>query len=91
MTIAERPNSEKSKAEVRWRAMAACKGIDSDIFFSNFTKDADAARAICAKCPVKPDCLEYAIANKETEGIWGGTSEIQRKNIVRARNANRTL
>jgi WhiB family redox-sensing transcriptional regulator len=45
----------------------------------------DAARRICADCPVKAPCLEYALANRIDHGVWGGTSERERRRILRKR------
>jgi WhiB family redox-sensing transcriptional regulator len=45
----------------------------------------DAARRVCADCPVKTECLEYALANRIDHGVWGGTSERERRRILKAR------
>lgn len=70
-----------------WRKRAACRGIDVDIFYPDTEDDVDAveAKAICAECPVRQACLEHALANREREGIWGGTTERERRRIVRQR------
>ena len=51
------------------------------------TEEADAAEAksVCAVCPVRQACLEHALAHREREGIWGGTTERERRRIVRQR------
>lgn len=43
------------------------------------------AKAICATCAVKSECLEYAIGIREPHGIWGGLNEIERKNLLAQR------
>lgn len=70
-----------------WRNRAACIGADIDLFFAPRGDDryADQARAICASCEVKADCLEYALATGQRYGIWGGTTERQRRAMRRAR------
>jgi WhiB family redox-sensing transcriptional regulator len=70
-----------------WRKRAACTGIDSDIFYPNSEDEADAeeAKAVCAVCPVATACLEHALAFREKEGIWGGTTERERRRIHRQR------
>ncbi|MEI8050999.1 MAG: WhiB family transcriptional regulator [Actinomycetes bacterium] len=70
-----------------WRKRAACTGIDSDIFYpaSEDEVDAQEAKAICAVCPVSTACLEYALASREREGVWGGTTERERRRILRQR------
>ena len=57
-----------------WRNLAACRGLDPDLFFAERgdTLTVRNARAVCAGCPVAAECLEYAIANDETVGMWGG-------------------
>lgn len=73
--------------DLTWMRKAACKGLDPAIFYPEIggNEMADQAKAICAKCPVKTDCLEYALANYEHDGIWGGTSEKERRSLRRAR------
>ncbi len=70
-----------------WRKRSACTGIDSDIFYPASEDEADAqeAKAICAVCPVQPACLEHALSLREREGIWGGTTERERRRILRQR------
>ncbi|MDA8312001.1 MAG: WhiB family transcriptional regulator [Actinomycetota bacterium] len=69
-----------------WRKRAACRGIDVEIFFPE-TEDADveAAKAVCETCPVREACLEHALAHREREGVWGGTTERERRRILRQR------
>ncbi len=71
-------------------ADAACKGADLGLFFgpdSEFVtgrRDREAkAKAICARCPVRPDCLAYALDTREAYGIWGGLNEDERRAILR--------
>jgi WhiB family redox-sensing transcriptional regulator len=70
-----------------WRKRAACTGIDSDIFYPSSEDEADAqeAKAICVVCPVQTSCLEHALSLREREGIWGGTTERERRRILRQR------
>ena len=70
-----------------WRKRAACRGLDAEIFFPGTDDEADAAeaKAICAICPVRQACLEHALASREREGVWGGTTERERRRIVRQR------
>jgi WhiB family redox-sensing transcriptional regulator len=59
-----------------WRTLAACRGLDPELFFParGDSHTARNAQAVCATCPVAERCLEYAIEVGETEGIWGGLS-----------------
>ena len=64
----------KRPAVADWRTLAACRGLDPALFFAERgdTLTVRNARAVCATCPVAAECLEFAIANGETEGMWGG-------------------
>jgi WhiB family transcriptional regulator, redox-sensing transcriptional regulator len=70
-----------------WRKRAACRGIDVEVFYPATDEDVDAeqAKAVCAGCPVRQACLEYALAHREREGIWGGATERERRRILRQR------
>ena len=70
-----------------WRKQAACRGLDVEAFYPVTEDEADAAeaKAVCAVCPVRQACLEHALAHREREGIWGGTTERERRRIVRQR------
>jgi WhiB family redox-sensing transcriptional regulator len=50
----------------------------------------EVARRICATCPVKLPCLEYALASGIDHGVWGGASERERRRIARRRRLERT-
>ncbi|PRB01779.1 WhiB family transcriptional regulator [Microbacterium sp. MYb64] len=68
-----------------WKGQAACMQVDPDMFFP--TKgDHESARnavATCRTCPVVGDCLQYALEHRETQGVWGGLTPMQRKRIAR--------
>jgi WhiB family redox-sensing transcriptional regulator len=70
-----------------WRARAACSGYPNTLFFPSIDSPDEAtlnkAKAICAVCPVMEDCLEYALDTNQRAGIWGGTSEKERKSLRR--------
>lgn len=68
-----------------WRQRAACLGADPGIFHPANDEEADAAKAICAGCEVRQPCLEEALAAREPEGIWGGTTALERRRILRRR------
>src|SRR6185312_15641597 len=63
----------------RWRQQAACCGTDLDVFFPERGQTAEPARQVCARCPVRQACLEYALSNRITYGIWGGLTERERR------------
>jgi len=72
-----------------WRADAACSDIDPDLFFPvGVTGPAvghiAAAKAVCAGCSASRACLEFAITTNQEYGVWGGTSEEERRVLRRA-------
>lgn len=80
-----------------WRALAACGGMDSRIFFSDSYHSREqvrAAKAICYACPVLAVCRAWAIENGENWGVWGGMSQFElrrrrRRFTSRARTSTR--
>ncbi|WP_442973005.1 WhiB family transcriptional regulator [Rhodococcus sp. NBC_00294] len=71
-----------------WRQHAACSGADPAIFFpSNDAVDAEClpAKKFCSVCSVRAQCLEFAVAQRETFGIWGGMHPRQRRAFSRSR------
>lgn len=76
----------RSRGDLSWRAEAACRGLGPALFHpppGTTTAAATAeAKAVCAACPVRADCLDHALAHDET-GIWGGTTQRDRITIRR--------
>jgi WhiB family transcriptional regulator, redox-sensing transcriptional regulator len=77
-------------AEGDWRARAACRLADPELFFpiSNAGPSlhvARTAKAVCAACEVQPECLAFALRTNQNHGIWGGLTEDERKATVRRR------
>jgi WhiB family redox-sensing transcriptional regulator len=71
-----------------WRHKAACRDIDPEIFFpigatGPALAQIQAAQAICGTCTVQKECLEWAIETGQDAGIWGGTTEDERREIRR--------
>jgi WhiB family redox-sensing transcriptional regulator len=75
---------------------AACRGVPADLFYppgyprgrtpGNGHPDPWAeARKVCNRCPVRAACLEFALANREPFGMWGGRDETERRTILRQR------
>ena len=79
--------------DIGWQYDAACRGEDSELFFAPnyFEKKEEKdlreaqAKAICARCPVRIECLEYALRAREPHGIWGGLNEVERRAVMRDR------
>lgn len=68
-----------------WMADAACRGLNPAFFFPDTKAESQAAQAVCRGCPVRAQCLTYAIDNYEDEGVWGGTAEKYRRQVRQRR------
>ena len=76
-----------------WRLDAECRGEDPAMFFapSYFERRAEKlgresrAKAICSRCPVREECLEFALRVREPHGVWGGLNEQERRQLLRTR------
>jgi WhiB family redox-sensing transcriptional regulator len=69
-----------------WRLEASCRHVDPDLFFPTGTARSaadhiEAAKAVCRTCPVRVSCLDFALSSHQDAGIWGGTSEEERRAI----------
>jgi WhiB family redox-sensing transcriptional regulator len=73
----------KTVEEEAWIDSAACLGVDPELFFPRKGENNQLAEAksICARCVVRDDCLEYALVHREKFGVWGGTSERERRRL----------
>lgn len=69
---------------LEWMDDARCREIGGDIFMPDNIIQHRQAIAICNSCPVEQPCLDYALATPGVYGIWGGTSEKQRRRLRRA-------
>ena len=83
------PEHEKASKRMtnNWRQYARCLGADPEVFYppSESDEGSEAAKAICAVCPVREPCLEHAITAREKQGVWGGLDERERRRLVRQR------
>ena len=70
-----------------WAAEAACRDMGPAVFYVERNSDADSsgavaeAKAVCAGCPVRAECLAYALTSNEQHGVWGGTSVRERRKL----------
>jgi WhiB family redox-sensing transcriptional regulator len=76
-TTAHRPDAG-------WRESAACASADPDLFFpvsanGRSEQETERAKAICARCTVRRECLQFALATRQAYGVWGGMSEHERR------------
>jgi WhiB family redox-sensing transcriptional regulator len=77
-----------ANAEYGWRRHAVCRDTDPDLFFPVGTTgqalvQIDRAKEVCEQCAVRTDCLQYALETNQDSGIWGGTSEEERRKLRR--------
>ena len=72
-----------SVGDEAWQLDAACRNVDPDLFFPERGEPSDPAKAVCMGCPVIDACLAYAMRNHPLQGVWGGTSDKQRRRMVR--------
>lgn len=61
-----------------WQAAGLCRQVDPELFWPEQRGSADPARRVCSACPVRVECLTYAVVNDERQGVWGGMSETER-------------
>ncbi|HEY2814916.1 MAG TPA: WhiB family transcriptional regulator [Acidimicrobiales bacterium] len=69
-----------------WRDYAACRDTNPDLFFPVGTtgpaiEQIDQAKAVCRECPSQVPCLEFALTTNQDSGVWGGTSEEERRKL----------
>lgn len=69
----------------QWLNLAQCQYVDPELFFPHKGGQAQEAKRICGVCKVKNECREYSIARPGLDGVWGGLSEKERKQIRRER------
>jgi len=73
------------QVNLSWRQSAACRGVDPEIFYPASDEEAGAARSVCGQCDVREACLEFALVNRERDGVWGGATERERRRLLRQR------
>lgn len=74
-----------------WMLQGVCAQVgataDHDLWFPPLGYNGREAKKVCAGCPVRDECLEYALGGRETQGVWGGLSSRQRQTLARERTA----
>ncbi|MFF3503876.1 WhiB family transcriptional regulator [Streptomyces sp. NPDC003247] len=73
-----------STPDLTWQREALCAQTGADFFFPEPGSSVREAKRICTLCDMRPACLEYALANDERFGVWGGLSEKERLQLRRA-------
>lgn len=90
MNASEPCTTGRTEYRTEWRSLSACRDENPDMFFPaprSLTMFVQLARAkaICSGCPVTDECLRYALATRQDHGVWGGTSEEERRAMRRLR------
>ena len=90
MVVTQLPAQRAALEDERrdWWRSAACREMDPELFFPVGARgpgagEIDRAKAICAGCRVRRQCLQYALATHQMHGVWGGTTEEERQLRVR--------
>ncbi|MGZ6005420.1 MAG: WhiB family transcriptional regulator [Candidatus Saccharimonadales bacterium] len=73
-----------------WKGFGKCVVENTEIFFPELGSNGTEAKAICAECEVKAECLAYALADISIQGVWGGTSDKERKDIRKENNKSKS-
>ncbi len=89
--VAERPDLP---IDTSWRDVASCRDTDPDLFFPIGTtgqaiQQIGEAKSVCMGCAAQLDCLEFALRANQDSGVWGGTSEEERRQLRRTYLARR--
>jgi WhiB family transcriptional regulator, redox-sensing transcriptional regulator len=71
-----------------WRVHAACRGEEPELFFPVAStgpalEQIAEAKEVCARCPVREACLDFALSTGQGYGIWGGLTEDERRSLRR--------
>ncbi len=78
---------DEGRETERWRQAAACRNMDTDLFFPRGEtgvplEQTVTAKAVCGGCPVRLACLEFAMATRQEYGIFGGLTEQERRSFL---------
>ena len=87
------PRRPAPDAGTDWRAQAACRDADPELFFpvgklGPALVQIGQAKQVCARCPVRSACLEWALRTGQQAGVWGGTSEDERRALRQRRSSS---
>lgn len=77
-----------NKISTDFMKKAACKDLDTNFFFAEDAKSVRKAEQFCQGCPVKTECLQYAIVTNINYGVWGGVNAKKRRKLRRSINMN---
>jgi hypothetical protein len=90
MTITSTDTRRLTTPAANWRDYAVCREVDPELFFpvgngNVMAQQTEQAKRVCDGCSVRPDCLEWALDTGQYNGVWGGLSEVERRQIARTR------
>lgn len=74
-------DADEAVDELGWQERALCAQTDPEAFFPEKGGSTREAKRVCLSCEVRVECLDYALANDERFGIWGGLSERERRRV----------
>jgi WhiB family redox-sensing transcriptional regulator len=77
--------------DIEWMSRGTCKEAPWGLFFPREGTGVIAAKKICATCPVRQECLDYALEHHIDHGVWGGCSERERARTLRRRRTGRPV
>lgn len=66
-----------------WVLDGLCAQVDPEAFYPDKGESTAAAKSVCQGCPVRAECLSFALENRERYGVWGGLSERDRRKLLR--------
>ncbi len=81
-------DGDRNNADLSWRVDASCRDTSPELFFPVGTTgqavvQIEQAKQVCEQCPAQDPCLEYALLTNQDSGVWGGTSEEDRRHLRR--------
>lgn len=79
MTAAELTLPSNPDVDPHWTDRALCAEVDPELFFPEKGGSTKGAKQTCRACEVRAECLEWALTQGEVFGVWGGTSERERR------------
>jgi WhiB family redox-sensing transcriptional regulator len=68
-----------------WMSQALCAEVGTEMFFPEYGQSPRHAKMICSRCNVQRECLEYALSESTVYGVWGGTTETDRRRMKQGR------
>lgn len=81
------PKLDADPGELTWQDDALCAEVGTEPFFVEKGESPRPAKRVCARCPVRAECLDYALQTDQRFGIWGGTSPAERAAMTRTSRA----